>query len=67
MADLALSNPTNPLGSTILVTGVKGLIASHVVYKFLFTGYLVRGTVRNLTKCSWMHPVYAKLSRPRTF
>ncbi|KAK9787925.1 hypothetical protein SCARD494_10175 [Seiridium cardinale] len=55
-----LSAPTIPLGSTILVTGGNGLIASHVVDQVLAHGYRVRATVRNSSKCTWMEPLYAK-------
>lgn len=60
MAKLTISNPTIPLGSTILVTGANGLIASHVVDQLLFAGYHVRGTVRTPSKCTWMEPLYTQ-------
>ncbi|KAI5924600.1 hypothetical protein F4810DRAFT_131824 [Camillea tinctor] len=59
MAVSALSNPTIPPGSLILVTGANGLIASHVVDQLLATGYQVRGTVRDLARCSWMEPFFS--------
>lgn len=59
MAQLPLSNPTIPQGSTILVTGANGLIASHIVDQFLARGYNVRGTVRNLEKSAWLRPFFA--------
>jgi len=46
-------------GSTILVTGANGLIASHVADQLLTAGYNVRGTVRNLEKCAWMPSFFA--------
>ncbi|KAI1379240.1 NAD(P)-binding protein [Hypoxylon crocopeplum] len=58
MAKLTFSNPTISPGSTILVTGANGLIASHVVDQLLSLGYKVRGTVRNPTKCTWMEPLF---------
>ncbi|KAH9990743.1 NAD(P)-binding protein [Xylariaceae sp. FL0662B] len=58
MAKLTLSNPTIAPGSTILVTGANGLIASHVVDQFLAAGYRVRGTVRDPAKCAWMKPLF---------
>ncbi|KAI1077800.1 NAD(P)-binding protein [Whalleya microplaca] len=58
MAKLTLSNPTIAPGSTILVTGANGLIASHVVDQFLAAGYRVRGTVRDPAKCAWMEPLF---------
>ncbi|KAH6648633.1 hypothetical protein BKA67DRAFT_661594 [Truncatella angustata] len=54
------SKRTIPLGSTILVTGGNGLIASHVVDQLLGAGYRVRATVRNPSKCAWMEPLYTK-------
>ncbi|TGJ84674.1 hypothetical protein E0Z10_g4116 [Xylaria hypoxylon] len=59
MAKLTLSNPTIPLDSVILVTGANGLIASWAVDKFLEAGYRVRGTVRSISRCSWMEPFFA--------
>ncbi|KAI0130426.1 hypothetical protein BJ170DRAFT_620129 [Xylariales sp. AK1849] len=60
MAKLTLSNPTIPVGSTILVTAANGLVASHVVDQLLAAGYHVRGTVRSPAKCAWMAPLYNK-------
>ena len=54
-----LSNPSIPLDSTILVTGVNGLIGSHVADQILSAGYRVRGTVRSLAKSSWAEPLFA--------
>ena len=45
--------PAIPRDSTILVTGINGLIALHVADQILASGYKVRGTVRNLEKNSW--------------
>ncbi|KAI0850801.1 NAD(P)-binding protein [Daldinia vernicosa] len=53
------ANPTIPQGSTVLVTGANGLIASHAVDRLLEAGYNVRGTVRNPSKCTWMVPLFA--------
>lgn len=41
-----------PVGSTILVTGANGYIASHVVNILLQMGYKVRGSVR--TEKPWL-------------
>ncbi|KAI0861221.1 hypothetical protein F4860DRAFT_173490 [Xylaria cubensis] len=49
-----ISNPTIPLGSTILVTGANGLIASTLVDQLLAAGYYVRGTVRDAKRCQWL-------------
>ncbi|KAI1409921.1 NAD(P)-binding protein [Hypoxylon sp. FL1857] len=59
MAKLTLSNPTIPQGSTVLVTGANGLIASHVIDQLLAAGYNVRGTVRDLKKSAWLKPLFA--------
>jgi len=47
-------SPVIPKGSLVLVTGANGFIASHVVDQLLESGYHVRGTVRNISKCQWM-------------
>lgn len=51
---------TLPPGSWILITGANGFIASHTALQFLQRGYRVRGTVRSLTKASWLltHPLF---------
>lgn len=54
MAPIRLSNPIIPPGSLILVTGVNGLIASHIADQLLQAGYSVRGTARDLSKSSWV-------------
>ena len=46
--------PRLPLGSLILITGVNGLVASHVADQALAAGFRVRGTVRSLSKSAWM-------------
>lgn len=43
-----------PLDSLVVVTGANGFIASHVCDQLLQAGYRVRGTVRNISKSSWM-------------
>ncbi|KAI1818656.1 hypothetical protein GGS20DRAFT_528129 [Poronia punctata] len=58
MTKLTLNNPTIPPNSLILVTGANGLIGSWVVSKLLEAGYRVRGTVRSITKSSWMIPFF---------
>ncbi|KAI2638018.1 NAD(P)-binding protein [Hypomontagnella submonticulosa] len=67
MPQITFPDLTIPLGSTILVTGANGLIASHVVDQFLATGYNVRGTVRNLEKCAWLKPLFASRHPSRHF
>lgn len=49
-----------PHGSTILVTGGNGLIASHVIDQLMAAGYRVRATVRTPSRCAWMEPLYSK-------
>ncbi|TKA65606.1 hypothetical protein B0A55_09897 [Friedmanniomyces simplex] len=45
-------------GSTVLVTGANGFIASHVVNQLLLAGYAVRGTVRSPARAQWMHDLF---------
>jgi nucleoside-diphosphate-sugar epimerase len=49
-----------PINSTVLVTGVNGLIGSHVVDQFILAGYKVRGTVRDVKKYGWMSDFFVK-------
>jgi uncharacterized protein YbjT (DUF2867 family) len=49
-----LDNPAIPKGSLVLVTGVNGLLGSHVAKQFLEYGYKVRGTVRDVEKNAWL-------------
>lgn len=51
-----LAMPTialNP-GSTVFLTGVNGLIGSHIADQLLKRGYHVRGAVRNKIKSQWL-------------
>jgi nucleoside-diphosphate-sugar epimerase len=41
-------------GATVFVTGVNGLIGSHVVDQLLLRGYNVRGAVRDIEKAKWL-------------
>lgn len=43
-----------PKGSLVLITGLTGYIATHVAREFFDRGYKVRGTVRDLSKASWL-------------
>ncbi|KAM0445322.1 hypothetical protein ACHAPV_002763 [Trichoderma viride] len=43
-----------PKGSVVLITGLTGYIATHVAQQFFARGYKVRGTVRDLSKASWL-------------
>lgn len=45
-------------GSTILVTGVTGFIASHVALHCLEQGYRVRGTTRDESKAKWLYDLF---------
>lgn len=48
-----------PIGSKILVTGVNGLVGSHVADQLLQHGYLVRGSVRAVSKSSFLNDKFA--------
>lgn len=54
-----LKYPVVKKGETILITGVNGLIASHIADQLLAGGYAVRGTVRSSTKNAWMAQYFA--------
>jgi nucleoside-diphosphate-sugar epimerase len=41
-------------GATIFVTGVNGLIGSHIADQLLARGYHVRGAVRDVDKTKWL-------------
>lgn len=47
-----------PHNSLILITGVNGLIAIHIADQCLAFGYRVRGTVRDLSRDSWLIPLF---------
>ncbi|KAK5652418.1 hypothetical protein OQA88_10460 [Cercophora sp. LCS_1] len=51
---MADPTPSIPKGSLILVTGVTGHLASELARQFLERGYRVRGTVRDLSRASWL-------------
>ncbi|WQF84480.1 Putative NAD-dependent epimerase/dehydratase, NAD(P)-binding domain superfamily [Colletotrichum destructivum] len=55
-----ITDPAIPKGSTVLVTGVNGFIASHVADQFVQHGYKVRGTVRNPEKSAWLNAYFDK-------
>ena len=46
---------------TVLVTGVTGFIAGHVVHELLGRGYAVRGTVRSLERAKRLKALYENL------
>lgn len=56
----ALSQTRLDRGSKILVTGVNGLVASHVAEQALKAGYRIVGTVRELSKAQWMKDKFDK-------
>ncbi len=43
-----------PEGSTVLVTGLTGYIATHIAKQIFRHGYNVRGTVRDTQQASWL-------------
>ncbi|KAI0384061.1 NAD(P)-binding protein [Hypomontagnella monticulosa] len=45
-------------GSIVVVTGVNGLIGSHIADQLVRQGYTVRGTVRNVSKERWMEEYF---------
>lgn len=53
-----MSENVIPQGSTCLVTGVNGYIASHVADQFLQKGYKVRGTAREKAKAKWLEELF---------
>ncbi len=44
-------------GSTILLTGITGFLAKHVMLALLDAGFNVRGTLRNMSKAPDVHSV----------
>ncbi|KAK7538897.1 hypothetical protein IWX49DRAFT_565571 [Phyllosticta citricarpa] len=60
----AFQDPAIPKGSTILVTGVNGLIGSHVADQLIKFGYKVRGTVREPSKHKWIEELFEKSYGP---
>jgi nucleoside-diphosphate-sugar epimerase len=51
---MAIQNASLPQESVILITGVNGLVGSHVADQVLLHGYKVLGTVRNAKKNDWL-------------
>lgn len=51
-------------GSTVLVTGANGFIASHIVDQLLLAGYKVRGTVRSEAKGEWLVKLFGEKYGP---
>ena len=46
-------------GSSVLVTGVNGHVASTVALRMLQMGYKIRGTVRKVTRASYVEKEFA--------
>ncbi|KAK0886970.1 hypothetical protein LTR02_017661 [Friedmanniomyces endolithicus] len=57
-ANSFIMSPMIEKGSTVLVTGVNGFIASHVADQLLQAGYQVRGTVRSQDKANWLYALF---------
>jgi nucleoside-diphosphate-sugar epimerase len=56
-----------PKGSIVVVSGANGYIASNVCDQFLTTGYKVRGTVRSLSRGSWLQSLFDSKYGPGHF
>ncbi|ORY06380.1 hypothetical protein BCR34DRAFT_632289 [Clohesyomyces aquaticus] len=55
----SILDPIIPQDSRILVTAANGIIATHIVDQLLSLGFPVRGTVRSLSRCSWLPPLFS--------
>lgn len=53
------TNATLPKGSTILITGVNGFIASNCADQALHHGFRVRGTTRSVEEHRWMVELFS--------
>ncbi|KAF2814263.1 NAD(P)-binding protein [Mytilinidion resinicola] len=67
MSTLKISNPRLPLGSTVLVTGVNGLIASQLADQLIQAEYRVRGSVRSVSKYAWLDSFFSDRYGPDKF
>ena len=56
-----------PQGSTVLITGVNGFIASNIADQFLKFGSKVRGTTRSLEKNAWISTLFNQKYGPGNF
>lgn len=54
-------------GATIFVTGVNGLIGSHIADQLLARGYNVRGAVRDVEKTNWLSEFFANKHKGAKF
>lgn len=57
---MKIRNPAIPPGSLVVVIGANGYIGVETSQKFLEAGYRVRGTVRDVERCDWMHRIFYK-------
>lgn len=57
----SISNPAIAKGSTVLVSGGNGFLATHIVDKFLESGYKVRATVRDPAKEQQLVSLFSRL------
>jgi nucleoside-diphosphate-sugar epimerase len=53
-----------PTGSIVVVSGANGNIASHIVDQLIKTGYIVRGTVRDVKKNTWLIEHFSNVYGP---
>jgi nucleoside-diphosphate-sugar epimerase len=54
-------------GATIFVTGINGLIGSHIADQLLRRGYNVRGAVRDVDKNKWLAEYFAEQYKQAKF
>ncbi|KAF1920855.1 hypothetical protein BDU57DRAFT_439480 [Ampelomyces quisqualis] len=54
-------------GATIFVTGINGLIGSHVADQLLNQGYNVRGAVRDVEKTKWLKEYFDEKYKNKKF
>ncbi|ORY10391.1 dihydroflavonol-4-reductase [Clohesyomyces aquaticus] len=54
-------------GSLVFVTGVNGLIGSHIADQLLERGYNVRGAVRDVAKSSWLQEYFSNKHKEAKF
>jgi nucleoside-diphosphate-sugar epimerase len=64
---LSLENRAIPPGSSVVVTGAIGFIASYVADKLLEAGYRVRGTVRSIHRAGWLQEFFDRRHSPDKF
>ncbi|KAI2620440.1 aldehyde reductase [Hypoxylon sp. NC1633] len=62
-----IDHPAIPKGSTVLITGANGFIASNIADQFLNHGYKVRGTTRDPKKNAWLANLFDRKYGPGNF